>query len=104
MLSLSTLHASLSTSLALQYELAQKNAAATAGGLDVQLPEFVSFIGLLCIFSILYCFGNFTVRRLLGSNLIQILQKQRSQNLIALVSWKMFLVRLAVFYHHPRKR
>ena len=38
MLSLSTLHASLSTSLAVQYELAQKNAAATTGGLDCSVP------------------------------------------------------------------
>lgn len=54
MLSLSSLHASLSTSLALQYELAQKNAAATTGGLDVQLPKFVSFIGVLCILDMFY--------------------------------------------------
>ena len=70
MLSLSTLHASLSTSLALQYELAQKNAATTAGGLDVHLPELVSFIGLLCNLNHL---GDFIVTRLLDSNLIQIL-------------------------------
>lgn len=43
MLSLSTLHASLSTSLALQYELAQKNAAATAGDpAKTEVPELDS--------------------------------------------------------------
>ncbi|KAG7036572.1 Clustered mitochondria protein [Cucurbita argyrosperma subsp. argyrosperma] len=43
MLSLSTLHASLSTSLALQYELAQKNAATTAGDtVKTEVPELDS--------------------------------------------------------------
>ncbi|XP_023527346.1 clustered mitochondria protein-like isoform X2 [Cucurbita pepo subsp. pepo] len=44
MLSLSTLHASLSTSLALEYELAQKNAAATTGDIagKTKVPELDS--------------------------------------------------------------